>query len=328
MRRLLALHTLTGRAALLSTAVIAGWLLLLGVGLERLLDWLLRHRATHRVEDTALIVAAGVAGLVLLVAYPVLRWTIARALRPVEAMTWQAAEWSAHSPTERFGAAPRLTELQELATTLDGVLDRYSTLLRHERQLSGELSHELRTPLATLRAEADLLAAHADPSVRRTGERMAEQSARMDRILDTLLTTARSELTATPGTCLLDDVLDALAVPVHREGTAVRVAVDGAVLERILAPILANAQRFARTSIEVTARPGGGAVRIDIGNDGPALPDDPERLFEPGVRGDDEHDSAGLGLALARRLARAADGDVTVATADPAAFRVTLPGER
>ncbi len=51
-------------------------------------------------------------------------------------------------------------------------------------------------------------------------------------------------------------------------------------------------------------------------------------LFEPGRRADpgDGHDGAGLGLALARRLARAAGGDLTLAAAGPGArFAVTLP---
>jgi len=325
VRRLLALHTMSGRMSLLALGVIAGWLALI-FGLLKIALNSADLGPYDNAEDWALRIAAGFGGLIALGAYPVLRLATSRALRPVERMTRQAAEWSAHASSERFGDEPRLAELQSLAGTLDGVLDRYSALLRHERRLPGELSHELRTPLATLRAEADLLVSHPDATVAAAAARMQEQAARMDRILDTLLATARAELTTTPGTCRLSEVLAELPTTAHRDGPDVIVGVDSAVLERILAPILANAERYARSRICVTPRSAGRQVHIDVANDGPPLPGDPDSLFEPGYRDEGAgHDGAGLGLALARRLARAAEGDVTAVAADPPTFRITLP---
>jgi signal transduction histidine kinase len=80
--------------------------------------------------------------------------------------------------------------------------------------------------------------------------------------------------------------------------------------------------------VSLTAAAVGGQVVITVEDDGPGVPaGDAERIFEPGyTRTDGPHAGAGLGLALGRRLARAADGDLRL---DPDAprtrFVLTLP---
>ena len=96
--------------------------------------------------DESLEGSAIVAALMLVGAYPVLRFAAGRALRPVDTMTRQAGDWSAHGLNERFGSDQRFREVQLLARTLDGVLDRLAAVVRHERRFPAELSHELRTP--------------------------------------------------------------------------------------------------------------------------------------------------------------------------------------
>jgi signal transduction histidine kinase len=69
-----------------------------------------------------------------------------------------------------------------------------------------------------------------------------------------------------------------------------------------------------------------GRVRLAVCDDGPGL--DPalgERAFDPGVRGDDESDGAGLGLPLARRLARSCGGDVLIGDGPGGRFILELP---
>ncbi|MGS2591718.1 ATP-binding protein [Streptomyces hebeiensis] len=87
------------------------------------------------------------------------------------------------------------------------------------------------------------------------------------------------------------------------------------IAERILAPLLDNARRYAAESITVECAPGPrGGVRAVIGDDGPGVPDTVrDAIFEPGhrARPDDGHDGAGLGLPLAIRLARAAGDFLT-----------------
>jgi signal transduction histidine kinase len=291
----------------------------------------------HRAEGAALIGSALVSLLIVAGAYPVLRIAASRALRPVDKMTRQAAEWSARAPSERFGAGQQFEELQALAGTLDALLDRLSAVLRHERRLSAELSHELRTPLSHIAAEVDLmLSVRHNPADEKAAHlRIRDRADSMDRIIETLLSTARAEQRDHPaGACAVDTVIASIAARIDAtfacryDPSALAVGVDGAVLERILAPIMENAGRYARSTIWVETIRRTGEVVIDISNDGPLLePQFAERVFEPGFRADESDHNAGvgLGLALARRLARSADGDVAVLTAaEVTTFRITL----
>jgi signal transduction histidine kinase len=289
----------------------------------------------ERAQTEAIEGSVVLAVLMLLGAYPVLRIAAARALRPVDQMTHRAADWSAHALTERFGTHQRYREVQTLAGTLDEVLDRLTAIVRHERRLSAELSHELRTPLSAIIAEVDLLLARAhSPDELALAHRAIHESAlEMGRILETLLSAARVEIQDAPGRCELRPVIDQL-VRSRRVPTAVTVdvpddlgvGVEAPVLERILAPILDNAYRYATTVVTIHARRSSESVIIEVGDDGPGV--DPElrdEVFEPGRRANtgDHHNGAGLGLALSRRLARAAAGDVSLEAGS--IFAIRLP---
>jgi signal transduction histidine kinase len=259
----------------------------------------------------------------------------------MDEMTRRAADWSAHSLTERFGADQRFQEMQSLAGTLDGVLDRLAAVLRHERGLSSELSHELRTPLSSIMAETDLLLARAHSAAENeTAYRGIRESAvAMNDILQTLLASARFEMQQAPGRCALRPVVDAAlrahrttarrsAPPtIHVDGAdSIDVGVDGAVVERILAPLLDNARRYATDEVWIGAHRASDSVLVEIRDDGPGVPAGmAELIFEPGQRASyhDRHDGAGLGLALARRLARTAGGDITCTGGST--FRVRFP---
>jgi signal transduction histidine kinase len=297
----------------------------------------------HRVARLTLVGSAGLTLLILAGIYVVTGTVIRRALGPVAQMSSQAAEWSDHQIGQRFGTAKRPAELAALAGNLDELLDRLATVLRHERQLSAELSHELRTPLARIGAETDLLLSRR----RSAAERRAAHTAiaagveRMREILETLLSTARADVAETPGRCDVTPLVARLAEGTHPGAPPIRLGavpdrcvagVPGEIVERILTPILDNARRYARTEITVAVESVAGdgrGLRIAIADDGPGVPAGMEEaVFEPGRRGDpdDGHDGAGLGLPLARRLARAAGGDVVLAeTVSGATFDVLLP---
>ena len=93
------------------------------------------------------------------------------------------------------------------------------------------------------------------------------------------------------------------------------VAVESDLLERIVQPVLDNAVRYGQTVVGVELGRNGASAVIAVDDDGPGVdPEERDRIFEPGARGEAGRSTqgAGLGLALARRLARSAGGDVTV----------------
>ncbi len=288
-----------------------------------------------RTRDTVILATAAVMVLLLLGAYLVLRFATGRALRPVARMTDQAAEWSINAPAQRFGRQ-HYVELDSLAATLDELLDRLAAVLRHERHLSAELSHELRTPLTRVAAQVDLLMADARPDQLDELQMLHDNCAAMDTIMDTLLAAARSELTRTVGRCDVSTALRGFAEASGRPAVHVTaparlaVGVEQELFTRMLAPVLDNARRHAAHEINIAAERSPEGVVVAVSNDGPLLdPADARRVFDPGFRGADTDPNApgaGLGLALARRLARAADGDLTVdLAASRTTFRLVLP---
>lgn len=295
--------------------------------------------------DTLLLGSLILDAVMLGCTYVLTRLSVSRALRPVRTMTDQATQWSAIGSDERFGTADHPAELARLGASLDQLLDRTRTVLRHEQQLTGELSHELRTPLTRIIMELDWWRSRprTDAETRAAQEVISEAAQSMRTICDTLLNDARENAlnpATTPGTTdvvpVLDRLLQHLDTPdrvktaVEAEAPVLEAGVAPALLERILSPLLANAARYARSRVTVSAVRVPGVVRIDVADDGPGVPEAfVAELFQPGRRADsgDGHDGAGLGLPLARRLARAVGGEVSYAPgpAPGARFTVSLP---
>lgn len=285
----------------------------------------------QQLRDITLVGVVVVGLLLLAGVHAVLRSSLSRALRPVAQMSQQVDRWSTDDPTQRLGDEPRPVELQSLAGTLDSLLNRIAAALRHEQVLTAELSHELRTPLAGMRAELDWVRAPGRTDAQRE-ESLAEVDAALRRtedVVEGLLASARSA-TAAPGRCLVreavDHVLSARRSAGARAGgtpplmstdvdPALAVGVEAAVLERALAPLVDNACRYARSSVEVRAWRGESFIHVAVVDDGPGVPPNLlQRVQEAGFRADPEeaHRGAGLGLALATRLARTAGGDLVV----------------
>lgn len=300
--------------------------------------------AYHHTKRVALIGSVLFALLVLAAVGVLSRITVRRALAPVTRMTAQAAEWSDRDPEHRFGPADRPDELGRLAETFDRLLDRVAASIRHEQRLTAELSHELRTPLAKVMAETDmLLSRDRGPDERRSGLHAVQRGAeQMSGILETLITAARADADLQSGRSDAAEALrraadlcgDAAAqrgvdVEAPVDGVRMPAGVDADLLERIVVPVLENACRHARSSVRLEAGRETGRVAIHVRDDGPGVTaQDAERIFEPGVRlgSDSNHSGAGLGLALARRLARAAGGDLTAVAGNGGGhFRVELP---
>jgi len=300
----------------------------------------------EQTRKLALLSSLVLAGVVLLLVVVIARWLVGASLRPVVRMTRQAAEWSERDLEHRFALGPPHDELTELAATLDGLLDRLAASLRHERRFSAELSHELRTPLARVRAESELaLRRDRDPDQYRSSLELIQRNAdQLARTIDALVAAARYEAGGKRGTADAQAVAEGaaracsglaaerqMALQVDGPAQRLRVGVDGDLAERILQPVLENACRYGATSVRVEIGRETSSVVYAVEDDGPGLTlDEPDRVFEPGVRGSapraGDGQGAGLGLSLARRLARSVDGDVVAdAAAGGGRFLVRLP---
>jgi len=294
-------------------------------------------------ERTALISSIILCLALVAFVFATSRWAVARALNPVSTMTAQAARWSEADLDRRFDLGPPHDELTQLAATLDGLLERLAGALRHEQRLSAEISHELRTPLAKIRAEAEIaLRRRRTPGAYREALATVLSSAeRMSAVVDTLLVAARKDAGVEPARCdaaaaaaaaaaMCSELSERRGITVRVDGSdhGVRVAADAELVERVLFPLIENGCRYASNEVSVQIGSRGRQCVIVVRDDGPGVAEDElGRIFDPGERGRASSDAtgAGLGLALARRLARQVGGDVIAEPGDGGRFTATLP---
>jgi signal transduction histidine kinase len=302
--------------------------------------------APYESTASSTLLGSVILGLVILAAIAALSlWLVTHALHPVARMTAQAADWGEHDLSRRFFAGRPHDELSTLASVFDGLLARLAGSFRRERNLTAEISHELRTPLAKILAEAELASARErTPEQYRASLQLVTRYANdLLGVLETLLASARASGSdvahSSDARALAERALTALKERVAMPGKTLelacehtlRVAVEGDVVERILAPLLENAARYARARVLVRIEAANGEVLFEIRDDGPGIaPGERERIFEPGFRGGlagyEDHAGAGLGLSLVRRLARAAGGEVEARESGTGAiFVVRLP---
>src|SRR4051812_737505 len=214
------------------------------------------------------------------------------------------------------------------------MLARIAASRRHEQRFASEVAHELRTPIARMRARAEL-ALHAGPTpdgdgeLARALEGVVAEVDRLTSAIDALLAVARREADPTSESVDLEAIAReaADAAAVQTPPGLPRGEGDPEVVRRALAPLLENAHRHARERVELVLSASDGRVRVAVCDDGPGVaPELGERVFDPGVRGDGQpHGGAGLGLALARRLARSCGGDVTIGDRPGGCFVLELP---
>ncbi|MBL8738894.1 MAG: HAMP domain-containing histidine kinase [Planctomycetes bacterium] len=215
------------------------------------------------------------------------------------------------------------------------------------------VTHELKTPLAAIRLIADVL---QDDEVEATRQRdyvalLAGQTARLSTLLDNVLDLGRHErgeraYDRTPGD-LARAVREALAtfaplaeraglaVVLHEGPAAAPALFDAGAVQQVLLNLLDNARKYgpADGHIDVHTRTEAGRFEVEVRDQGPGVPDaEREAIFAQFVRGSrHRHGSVpgtGLGLFLARTIARAHGGELvctTPAAGPGASFRLTLP---
>lgn len=296
--------------------LVAAAMLAVVLGTEVVLELSEGRPAAHSSLD--ILVASGFVGVFGVVVSGAVALNVShRALAPVRQMAERAEEWSAQDLAHRFDLGPPTNELSQLGLTLDHLLDRVARAIRDEQRLTSELAHELRTPLTAIRGSAELalMRPAGDPAIREDLTEIASGARRMSEVVTTLLELARTPESfrgSVDPAYVVQQVAALVRPPLELEvtGTAPAIAAPGTLAARALSPLIENAARFARAKVSVSIRSAGEKVEIAIADDGPGVdPELRETIFEPGASG---RGSSGLGLGIARRIARSLGGDVTL----------------
>ena len=292
----------------------------------------------ERSEHYALLASVLLALVVVATAAAMAGRATDRALAPVSRMAERATEWSEHDLGRRFALGPPTNELAALGETLDHLLDRVARAIRSEQRLTSELAHELRTPLTAIQGSADLALMRGvdDDETRHELEQISASAHVMAATITTLLELARDESSVRErDTCSVRDLVapvrdlvpDGLLFVDHVGASSTRVAAPSGLVLRALGPLVDNAARHARSVVTLAACSQGGFVALTVGDDGEGI-DAGVRgtLFRPGTSA---ADGTGLGLGIARRVARSLGGDVLAEDAGGhTTFTVRLPTAR
>ena len=265
------------------------------------------------------------AGATLLAA--VAGWIAAgRILRPVHRLTAAARAASEQNLSQRIALQGPRDELRELADTFDTMLERLDRAFTSQRQFIANASHELRTPLTLMRTAMDVVLAKPEP----TREELVSMAADVrqaaghsERLIEALLVLARNDQARA-----LTDPLDLAAVAEdaleRRTANGITttttlgeapVTGDGVLLERLIANLLDNAERYNTMggTVAISTTTDNGVSLVQVVNTGQVVPPGQvERLFLPFTRLDDRtrHDGFGLGLALVSSIAAVHGGTV------------------
>jgi two-component system OmpR family sensor kinase len=278
---------------------------------------------------------SGIVGFLIISGVPTLlaalaaSWLVAgRALRPLKKFAGAASEIGrTRDFGRRLGGRRSRDEVAQLSASFDSMLDELQDAYRDlgsaldaQRRFVADASHELRTPLTTIQGNAGLLVHGprvSDEVSRAAAIDIAEESERMARLIDRLLTLARAdsgldlELAPVDMRAVVTEVCrQAAAVHPERElvveAEHATVAGDEDALRQLLWIVLDNAIRHSKSKIAVQLYIEREWVRLMVADDGPGiLPEDRERVFERFYRADRSRTGhhAGLGLSIARWIA-------------------------
>jgi len=271
---------------------------------------------------------------------------VGRSLRAVEALRRQVAVISDKRLHERVPVPAARDEVQDLAETMNEMLDRLEGSARAQRRFVADASHELRSPLSTVQVGLELMQVRLQrqaPIEPELIETLRAESDRLEQLIADLLLLARADehgLVGRTDEVDLDDIVDGevrrlagrpgLTVSVSL--TPVRVRGDRDQLVRAVRNLVDNAVTHARGQVRLQLRQVDRFAEIEVSDDGPGVPaTDRDRIFDRFVRlGESRQRSSGgvgLGLAIVREIVLGHGGTVSVTDAPGggAAFRIRLP---
>jgi two-component system osmolarity sensor histidine kinase EnvZ len=221
-------------------------------------------------------------------------------------------------------------EIRQAAIAFMKMRDRIQRQIRQRTEMLAGVSHDLRTPLTRMKLALELL--RDDPAV----EEVKSDVAEMERMVHGYLDFVRGEGTEVPVDTDISLLLEDLAAAMRREGTPLSVApppeyvmsVRPNALRRCIDNLIGNARRHGShvwlSGVAVTD-----GIDILIDDDGPGIqPADRDRAFRAFFRLDPSRNPStggvGLGLTIARDVARSHGGEITLETSPQGGLRARV----
>jgi len=259
-------------------------------------------------------------------------WLSRKVLKPVTELANRLRDFRKVGKAEPLAPHFADDEVGELAHALDEYSARLTAMVERDREFNSDVSHELRTPLAVIASTTELLQGSPDLT-----EKLSERLKRIERasrqateLIEALLLLSRAERRGpTRGETtevgkVAADVIESqrpqvrgkpLTIELAVRDPAVSVNAPASVLAVALTNLIGNAIKY---TLEGSVRVEVGDGRIEVIDTGPGIkPEDAERLFQRGVRGEGAGGSgAGLGLAIVRRLCELYGWDVSMRPRD------------
>jgi two-component system osmolarity sensor histidine kinase EnvZ len=229
-----------------------------------------------------------------------------------------------------FSKVEGALEVRQAAVAFIQMRDRIQRQIRQRTDMLAGVSHDLRTPLTRMKLALEFMG--DDP----TAAELKSDVVEMEHLLQVYLDFARGEGTETPVDTDIAALLQDIAAAAAREGKAVSVneppelvvPIRPNALRRCLGNLIANGARYG-SHVWVTGRPAEDGVDIFVDDDGPGIPPaERDHVFQPFIRLDSSRNPStggiGLGLTIARDVARSHGGDVRLETSPQGGLRARV----